>query len=81
VPRIFGILLIAAAAGYLIDTFARVLLPTYGEYQTLFDTLVITPAFIAELALTLWLLIKGVTIPQPEIKPALPAAQVEGVAD
>ena len=81
VPRIFGILLIAAAAGYLIDTFARVLLPTYSEYQTLFDTLVVTPAFIAELALTLWLLIKGVNVPQPEITPSLAAAQVEGAAD
>jgi hypothetical protein len=64
VPRIFGILLVAASAGYLLDTFARILLPNYGDYQAIFDMAVLTPAFIAELALTVWLLLKGVNVPE-----------------
>jgi len=82
VPRIFGILLVAAAIGYLFDTFARVLLPTYSEYQAIFDTIVVTPAFIAELALTVWLLFKGVNVPQPETNPSLQqTSPADGMAD
>lgn len=62
VPRILGILLLVAALGYLSDSFARVLLVNYSVYQPFFDNVVFLPAFIAELALTLWLLIKGVKV-------------------
>jgi len=59
-PGILGILLILASLGYLIDSFALVLLPNYLDYETLFALVVFVPAFIAELALCLWLLLKGV---------------------
>ena len=67
-PRILGILLLLASFGYLLDTFARVLLVNYADYQPIFDTAVIMPAFIAELALGLYLLIKGVRAPRPANK-------------
>ena len=62
VPKILGILLIAASLGYLIDSFAKVLLPNYAEFQPIFDLAVFMPAFIAELSLGLWLLVKGVKV-------------------
>ena len=59
-PRILGILLIIASLGYLLDGFANVLLINYADYADLLGTVVFGPALIAELALALWLLIKGV---------------------
>jgi hypothetical protein len=59
-PRILGILLIIASLGYLVDSFAIVLLPNYEDYETVFGWVVFAPALIAELAFCLWLLIKGV---------------------
>lgn len=72
-PKVLGILLLAAAVGYVIDTFARTLMLDYGSYQPLFDLLVFTPATIAEVAMALWLLIKGVNIPQQEAGISSPA--------
>jgi hypothetical protein len=80
VPRIFGILLIAASLGYLADSFAKVLLPNYAEFQPIFDLVVFTPAFIAELALALWLLLKGVKVEQRESGRSLNRRQAEGIA-
>lgn len=65
IPKIFGILLVIAAAGYLIDSFAFFLLTNYASYQASFDMVVVMPAFIAELAFGLWLLVKGVRV-QPQ---------------
>lgn len=62
VPKILGILLIIASIGYLIDSFAKVLLLNYQSYEALFAVVVFLPAFIAELALCLWLLFKGVNV-------------------
>lgn len=60
IPKIIGILLMIAAVGYLVDSFANFLLPNYTDYQTIFTVIVIVPGVIGELSLTLWLLIKGV---------------------
>jgi hypothetical protein len=60
VPRVLGVLLMVASAGYLVDSFASILLPSYAEYETFFQVIVFTPAFVGELAFALWLLIKGV---------------------
>jgi hypothetical protein len=79
-PKIIGILLVAASLGYLIDSFAKVLLPNYGEYQAIFDLVVVTPAFIAELSLALWLLVKGVMVQQPDSSISSTETQAEGVA-
>jgi len=63
-PKILGFLLVIAALGYLTDTFANVLLVNYEAYADFFDMVVITPAFIAELALTIYLLVRGINIPK-----------------
>jgi hypothetical protein len=61
-PKILGILLIVAAVGYLIDGFANVLLINYADYADIFGAVVFGPALVAELAVALWLLIKGVKV-------------------
>lgn len=61
-PRILGVLLIVASLGYLIDSFANVLLSNYADYETTFLVVVAVPAVIAELSLTFWLLFKGVDV-------------------
>jgi hypothetical protein len=61
-PRILGVLLIVASLGYLIDSFASFLLPNYDNYEAIFALVVFLPAFIGELSMCLWLLIKGVHV-------------------
>jgi hypothetical protein len=61
-PKILGILLIVASLGYLVDGFANVLLINYADYADILGTVVFGPALIAELAVALWLLIKGVRV-------------------
>lgn len=53
-PRILGILMQIAGVSYLTNSFALLLAPT------LVNIAVLVPAFIAELSLALWLLVKGV---------------------
>ena len=59
VPRLIGLILIVAALGYIIDSFAHFLMNNYREYEDLFLMIVAVPAIVAELSLCLWLLIKG----------------------
>lgn len=61
VPRPLGILLMVAAAGYLVDTFARTLMTTYAEHEAVLGMVVLLPAFVAELSFSLWLVTKGVS--------------------
>jgi len=60
VPRVLGGLLVVASFGYLVDSFARTLLPRYADHEGLFTLVVFVPAFVAELSFALWLLLKGV---------------------
>jgi hypothetical protein len=60
-PRIIGILLIIAGFGYVIDSIALFLLPDLNIHITQFT-------FIGELLFLLWLLFKGVKIPETEMK-------------
>ena len=62
IPKFIGVLLIIAAVGYLIDSFANFLLPNYFEFENIFALVVIIPGIIGELSFTFWLLIKGVRI-------------------
>ena len=62
VPHVLGTLLIIAAVGYQIDSFGSMLSSSYANNDTLFVVFVAVPAIIAELALTLWLLIRGVNV-------------------
>jgi hypothetical protein len=58
-PRIFGVLLIFASFGYLIDCFTNFLLP---DYAAITEWLVVATAVIAELSFAFWLLLKGVNV-------------------
>ena len=69
-PKILGVLLIVAASGYLIDSFAGFLLPDYDAYEAIFALVVFLPAFIGELSMAVWLLVKGVNSPQAELRPS-----------
>jgi hypothetical protein len=61
-PRILGVLLIFASWGYLVDSFANVLLPKDEAIITITATILIALAVVAELSLSLWLLVKGVNV-------------------
>lgn len=74
-PRILGVLLIVASLGYLIDSFASFLLPNYDDYETIFALVVFLPAFIGELSMCLWLLVKGVKVQQTQLQPSHAASQ------
>lgn len=64
-PKLLGILLIIASAGYLIDNTASFILPNYADYAETFQMIVMV-AFPVELIMALWLLVKGVrTHPAP----------------
>jgi len=56
-PKLLGILIVLAAVGYLAESFGTFLFP---GHEAFFAWIVILPAAVGELALTLWLLIKGV---------------------
>jgi hypothetical protein len=64
IPRILGVLLIFVSLGYLVNSFAYFLLPNYSNYEAIFYIVTFLPAFIAELSLSLWLLLKGAKIPE-----------------
>jgi hypothetical protein len=68
-PRILGVLFTIAAVGYLIDSFAMLLVANY----TTTPVFIALPIVIAEIAFPLWLLIKGVNVEQWE-KRALESA-------
>ncbi len=69
VPRVLGVLLIIAALGYQIDSFASLLSSSYANNDTLFVVFVAVPAIVSELALALWLLTRGVNV-TPTGKPS-----------
>ncbi|MCB0037466.1 MAG: DUF4386 domain-containing protein [Anaerolineales bacterium] len=69
-PRILGLLLIFAGFGYAADTLARTLLSDYAVYENLFGIIVFAPAVLGEVAMTLWLLIKGLNVKQAPQAPA-----------
>ena len=56
-PRVLGVLMLIAGSGYLIGIIARFLSPTVAAY--LFPYILL-PGFIAELSLTLWLIVRAV---------------------
>ena len=58
IPTVLGILLLVASVGYLIDSFACILSSSYGNNEA-HKLVFAVPAIIAELSLTVWLLIWG----------------------
>ena len=71
IPRVIGIMLAVGCFGYLVDTFARFTVPDLGAALSPY---VVTPAAVAEVSMMLWLLIKGVKVPQPDRPAAVLAA-------
>lgn len=59
-PRVLGLLVGAAAVGYLVETFTIFLLPQYTAQAT---GLVVATAVAGEVSLCLWLLVRGVSGP------------------
>lgn len=54
--RVLGVILIAAGAAYMVDTFAHTLLSNYADYADVFLAVVAFTAVIAEFAFMAWLL-------------------------
>ena len=63
-PRILGVLLIFASLGYLIDSFANLFLPNDETIISLIAIFLILIAVVAELSLSLWLILKSDKIPE-----------------
>ena len=59
IPKIIGLLLIVAGAGYLIDCIAKLTFENYDQYQNFFEMAVVLTGVIGELSFTIWLLVKG----------------------
>ncbi|HLY59712.1 MAG TPA: DUF4386 domain-containing protein [Terriglobia bacterium] len=62
-PRTIGVLMQIAGICYLTNSFALILAPTFEN--KLFPAIMV-PAFIAEMSLCLWLIVKGVNVPKWE---------------
>lgn len=67
VPRVFGALLVAAGVGYIADSLAGLFIADHGG---LVSAVLLTPAVVGELGLTVWLLLRGVTAPRPVTRQA-----------
>lgn len=63
VPKIFGIILITAFAGYTIINMSNLLFPEYQDAMRVVEWIFLLP-MLGEVALGIWLLIKGVKIAQ-----------------
>lgn len=59
VPKIISILLLLAGFGYILDSFAHLLLSNYADYAAFFLIIVAVPGTVGELGLCLWLLFRG----------------------
>ncbi len=62
-PKVLGVLMLAAGAGYLINSFALLLAP--GLASLLFPMILLLP-FVGELAFALWLTARGVNVQEWE---------------
>ncbi|PSL44296.1 uncharacterized protein DUF4386 [Chitinophaga niastensis] len=62
-PKALGILMPIAGLSYLTNSFAMILAPKFADL--IFPTIMI-PAFIAESSFCLWLIVKGVNVPEWE---------------
>jgi hypothetical protein len=60
-PKTLGVLMQIAGLCYLANSFALLLAPAFANM--LFPAILV-PAFIAELSLCLWLIVKGVNVPK-----------------
>ena len=59
VPRVLGVLLVAAGAGYILDSLATFFVADHGG---LASAVLVAPAVVGELGLAAWLLVKGINV-------------------
>lgn len=64
IPKIFGILLIAGGAAYIMDSMFFILFPGSGGT---FKMILMAVYSVAEISFIFWLLIKGISTPAPEL--------------
>lgn len=67
-PKLLGVLVMLGGLGYLIDSFAKIILSNYADYASLFLLIVAIPGTIGEVGFAIWLLVRGKKI--PDTKPA-----------
>lgn len=58
-PRLIAVFLAIAGLMYMVDTCAHFLLPNYADHAEVFLMLVAIPSIFGEMALAVWLLVKG----------------------
>jgi hypothetical protein len=63
IPRVIGAMMLAAGGCYVANTLALILSPALSD---LLVPGILLPAFVAELSLALWLLVKGVRVQAPQ---------------
>lgn len=63
IPRFLGYVMLIVSAGYLIDSGAQILMTQYADFAHLFALVVFVPALLGELTLAIWLVFRGVSVP------------------
>ncbi len=58
-PKLIAVFLVIAGVMYMVDTTAHFMLPDYDAYASFFLALVAIPSILGEMALAVWLLLKG----------------------
>ena len=58
-PKLIAIFLVIAGIMYMVDTTAHFVLPDYDSYASIFLAMVAIPSILGEMALAVWLLVKG----------------------
>ena len=58
-PKLIAVFLVIAGIMYAVDTCAHFLLPNYADHAEVFLMLVAVPSILGEMALAVWLLVKG----------------------
>ncbi len=62
IPKLIGIILMIAFLYYLIDNSVKILTPGFEKFDFIILQILGIPAWIGEIALAIWLLIKGVKV-------------------
>ncbi|HEU5261755.1 MAG TPA: DUF4386 domain-containing protein [Gemmatimonadales bacterium] len=65
-PRVLGVLLFVAGVGYLTFSFTALVFPDYRQVVSQFTM----PLYFGELAIMIWLLVKGAKVQPPDVRPA-----------
>jgi hypothetical protein len=67
-PKTLGVLMQIAGLCYLINSFSMILFPAFSN---MISPIILVPAFIGELSLCIWLLVKGVNVIKWELKKSI----------